>query len=444
MNTSSSKLLPHLALWTFFLTVIPILFLVAYIGEINCTLTSFSINAVTLLIGAYLGYFQAKFKYYILRKNGLSIIGKYLLLIVTYLLSFGLPFTYALLIYKDYIGLIVCWYILFLIFYGKFYKSYGLHYTEIISWEICIVAAFIDLGAMIAQNYSFISLLFVAVIALYIFLHNQANLDEMLERSRKNTPMITNIRRNNTKWLCLVMSFIFIVYPLRKLIGNILLTIIKVFILLIGYILNFISSLMPRGDDLATQTRENTDVITQLVGESTTSHLWEVIFWCIIISLIILLRKYIIACLLDIIKLIKRLFIKLYGILFGLKEVTKPPNLFYDETIEEVSFTTTLQSKAPSLNKNRWKKQLKEFLKLPNNEAKYRFGFKLLLEGFKLQGLTFKASHTPKELANLAKDQSHLPSIDSVTYERIRYGEKSLEKGNLEELENTLVTLIKK
>ena len=119
MNTSSSKLLPHLALWTFFLTVVPILFLVAYIGEINCTLTSFSINAVTLLIGAYLGYFQAKFKYYILRKNGLSIIGKYLLLIVTYLLSFGLPFTYALLIYKDYIGLIVCWYILFLVFYGK-------------------------------------------------------------------------------------------------------------------------------------------------------------------------------------------------------------------------------------------------------------------------------------------------------------------------------------
>lgn len=89
-------------------------------------------------------------------------------------------------------------------------------------------------------------------------------------------------------------------------------------------------------------------------------------------------------------------------------------------------------------------KQLKEFLKRPNNEAKYRFGFKLLLEGFKLQGLTFKASHTPKELTSLAKDQSHLPSIDSVTYERIRYGEKSLEKGDLEELENTLVTLIKK
>lgn len=40
---------------------------------------------------------------------------------------------------------------------------------------------------------------------------------------------------------------------------------------------------------------------------------------------------------------------------------------------------------------------------MPNNEAKYRFGFKLLLEGFKPQGLTFKTSDTPKEFTNLAK-----------------------------------------
>ena len=444
MNTSSSKLLPHLALWIFFLSVIPSLFLVAYVGEIPCTPMTFSINALILLIGAYLGYFQAKFKYYILRKKELSIILRYLLLIATYLISFGLPLTYAILMYKNYIGLIVCWYALFLVFYGKFYKSYGLHYTEIISWEICIVAAFIDLGAMITQGYSFISLLFVAVIVLYIFLHSQAGLDEMLERSQKNTPMVATIRRNNTKWLCLIMSLIFIAYPLRKLIGNILLTIIKVFILVLGYILNFISNLMPRGEDLATQTRENTNVLTQLVGESTSSNLWGVIFWCIVIGLIILLRRYIMACILDTIKLFKKLFIKLYQLLFGLKERTKSPNLLYNETIEEISFTTPLQNKTSSLNKAKWKKQFKEFLKMPNNEAKYRFGFKLLLEGFKLQGLTIKPSDTPKELTDLAKEQSYLPSIDSTNYERIRYGEKSLEHGNLEDLENILGTFTKK
>lgn len=102
MNTSSSKLIPYLALWTFFLMVIPSLFLVTYIGEINCTLIAFSFNALTLLIGSYL-------------------------------LSFGFPFTYAILMYKNYIALIVCWYALFLVLYGKFYKIYGLHYIEIIS-----------------------------------------------------------------------------------------------------------------------------------------------------------------------------------------------------------------------------------------------------------------------------------------------------------------------
>lgn len=359
-------------------------------------------------------------------------------------MSFGLPATYAAFMYKDYIGVIFCWYILFLVFYSKFYKSYGLPYIDIISWEICIIAAFIHLGAMITCGYSFIPFLFIAIIIFYIFLHSQANLDEMLERSQKNTPMVTTIRRSNTRWFYLVMSFIFILYPLRKPLGNLLLVLIKASLLIIGYMIKFIAWLMPKAENVTMQTGETPNIFAQLAGETTSNSLWEIIFLCLIIAVIIFLRKYILACLLDIIKLIKELFVKLYQILFGLKVINKAPNLLYEETIEEVSATTTFQHKTSLLSKFKWKKQFKEFLKLPNNEAKYRFGFKLLLEGLKLKGFTFKTANTPRELISLAKEDAHFPSMDIATYEGIRYGEKTLEEGNIEELESILTALFQK
>lgn len=441
MNTSNSKLYSHIALWAFFLATVPSLFLVFYVGKIVYTPIAFFIDALVLLLGAYLGYYQVQFKHYILPKEKLPMSIKYFLLIVIYLISFILPAFYAFFMYKNYIGIGVCWYLLFLIFYSKFYRSYGLDYIEIISWEMCVIAAFIHLGAMVTFGYKFISFLFVAVIIFYLFIHSQANLDELLERSQKNTPMITTIRHNNSKWFFVVLSFIFILYPLRKPLGNLLFTLIKVSLFIVGFIIRFIVGLLPNSEDTTMKAGETAQLFAQLADESNPSHFLEILILCFIFTMIILLRKYILACLLDLIRLIRKLFIKLYHILFGLKSLQKASNQFYEETIEEVTITTSLPHKTALLSKFKWKKQFKEFLKLPNNEAKYKFGFKLLLEGLKLKGFTFKTSNTPRELATLINEVPSLPSINVTPYERIRYGEKSLEEGNLEELEYILIVL---
>lgn len=344
MNTSSSKLYSHIALWTFFLAILPSLFLIFYIGKIAYTPVAFFIDALMLLLSAYLGYYQAEFKHYILPKERFSIIIKYFLLIVIYLISFILPALYAFFMYKDYIGISLCWYLIFLIFYSKFYRSYGVNYMTIISWEICIIAAFIHLGAMITFGHDFISLLFIAVIIFYIFIHSQSNLNELLERSHKNTPMVTIIRHNNNKWLFLVLSFIFILYPLRKPLGTLVLTLIKATLLIVGFIIWFIVELLPNSEDTTMKAVQTVQLFTPLTDESSHSHLLEIIIICFMVTMIILLRKHILTCLPDLIRLIKKLLVKLYHILFGLKPIHNDSNLLYEEIIEEVTITNTLHS----------------------------------------------------------------------------------------------------
>lgn len=441
MKYSSSKFYSHIALWIFFLATIPSLFLIFYIVKITYIPTAFFIDASVLLLGAYLGYYQAQFKYYILPKQNLSIIIKYFILTIIYLISFLLPALYAFFMYKNHIGIGIYWYLLFIMFYSKFYRSYDLNYIEIVSWEICIIAVVIHLGAMITFGYSFIPVLFVAVITFYLFIHSQANLDALLERSQKNTPMVTSIRNNNSKWLLSVLSFIFILYPLRKPLGNLLFNLLKAILSIIGFIIRFIVGLLPNSEDTTMKAAETVQVFLQLGDESNSSHFLEIIILCFMIIMIFLLRKYILACLLDLIRLIKKYLIRLYYALFGLKSIYKDSTLFYEETIEEVTITTSSSNRTTLPNKFRWKKQFKEFLKLPNNESKYRFGFKLLLEGFKLKGVTLNTSNTPRELINTINQTSTLPSIKVTPYERIRYGNKSLEEGNLEELENILTIL---
>ena len=142
MKHLTSRLWAHFGLWIFYLAIIPCLFVIAYVTHASYGINQFAIDAFALLIGAYLGYIQAQIKYKLLAENKSSIILRYILLIITYCITFGLPVLYTVLIHRNYIPFLVGWYVLFLIVYIKFYKGYALNYIELTSWEICIIAAF--------------------------------------------------------------------------------------------------------------------------------------------------------------------------------------------------------------------------------------------------------------------------------------------------------------
>ncbi len=445
LKYSASQLWSHISLWVFYLAIIPCLFLASYINQMAYGTTKFLIDLLVLLIGAYLGYFQSLIKYKLLMSPRLPILLKHLFLAITYCITLGLPLLYALWIYENHVVFLIGWYILFLTIYVKFYKSYGLNYKQLMTWEICIVAAFIYLAAMLVGAPSFIPLLFVLVVALYLFLNNQSTLDALLQRSQKNTPMIAAIRRNNTKWLCLIISFILVVYPFRKILGNFVLTLIKNILLVIGAIIRLISQLIPIGnDELALEIPKKSSPM--LFPEATHASInpLEILLWCLTFIILFSLRRQLWKIVMDFLRDLQKLILAIYHALFNQNEKTIEKNTLYEETIETFNTQiTTSPQKAPR-HKTQLRRQLKLFFKLPNSEMKYRLGFKLLLEGLQLKGIHFSRSHTPREIAKIVKQDTNSITINEETYERIRYGEMPIEPGNIEDLESSLITLIKK
>ncbi len=445
LKYSTSQLWSHISLWIFYLAIIPCLFLASYITQMTYGTTEFLIDLLVLLIGAYLGYLQSLIKYKLLMSSRLPILLKYLFLTITYCITLGLPLLYVLWIYGNHVVFLIGWYVLFLIVYVKFYKSYGLNYRQLMAWEICIVAAFIYLGAMFVGASSFIPLLFVLVVALYLFLNNQSTLDALLQRSQKNTPMIATIRRNNTKWLCLIISFILVVYPFRKILGNFVLTLIKNILLVIGAIIRLISQLIPIGnDELALEVpRKSSPILFSEAAHASINPL-EILLWCLTFIVLFCLRQQLWEMVMDFLRGLQKLILAIYHALFNLSEKTIEKNTLYEETIETFNTHMTTPPQKVPRRKVQLRKQLKQFFKLPNSEMKYRLGFKLLLEGIQLKGIHFSHSHTPREIAQIVKQDANLMTINEETYERIRYGEKPIEPGNIEDLESILINLMKK
>ena len=445
LKYSASQLWSHISLWIFYLAIIPCLFLASYINQMTYGINSFIKDFLVLLIGAYLGYLQALIKYKLLISPRLSILLKHLLLALTYCITLGLPLLYVLWIYRNTIIFLIGWTILFLVVYIKFYNSYGLNYKQLIAWEVCIVAAFIYLGAMLVGAPNFLSLLFILVVALYLFLNSQSTLDALLQRSQKNTPMISTIRRNNTKWLCLIVSFILVVYPLRNILGEFLLILIKNILLVIGAIIKLISRLIPiNNNELPLEPPAKSPAMLFPGEAAGSSTLLEILFWCLAIIVLFCLRRQLWNIVIDFLFDLKKFILTLYHALFSLKEKNIEKNTLYKETIEEFNKPITISVHKSLKRKSSLKRQLKQFFKLPNSEMKYRLGFKLLLEGIQLKGIHFSHSHTPREIAQIVKQDTNSMAINEETYERIRYGEKPIEPGNIEDLECILINLMKK
>ena len=211
---------------------------------------------------------------------------------------------------------------------------------------------------------SFIPLLFILLIALYLFLNNQSNLDAMLQRSQKNTPMIATIRRNNTRWLCVLMSLILVVYPLRRIIGDFFLMLIKKILLAIGAIISFINSFMPKGSEFVSEGPVDKSPMFPIGEAPTYSNFLEMFLWCLAIVFLFCLRRYIWLFIMDVVELIQKVISFLSRALFGLKDKSIEKNSFYEEKVEELAIPITAPHKKVSKRKVKWKKQLKHFFKI--------------------------------------------------------------------------------
>ena len=79
---------------------------------------------------------------------------------------------------------------------------------------------------------------------------------------------------------------------------------------------------------------------------------------------------------------------------------------FYSDQVEHLEHIEIKRvSKNTALNKKKWRRDFKLFAKEMDMQVKYRKGYKLLLEVFKLKGVTLMDAQTPRERGSVIKDK---------------------------------------
>lgn len=338
----------------------------------------------------------------------------------------------------------------YIIMFGLSIASYDEHYTRTLSSERIVAISAIYIFAMKLCHYSVLGLIYILIIASYLFLNNQYKLEALLERTHENTPMLKKIRQENMKWVCLLMSIFVVGYPLRNELTKGLTwvwdKILALFVLILRVIIWILSFLSPK------QGSGEPEAVESGFGEMVPgerNELLDFIFWIMVIGvtafIIIKKRKAIIEALNNQIQRFQQFFGKAYEFLFGKRKKTVVANGYYEDVIEELSNTAILPiEKTENISKRSWQKQVKKYLKQGQSVEQYRWGYKLLLQGLSLRKINIEKSLTPREIMAIVEAKLQLGSIQSETtaYEHVRYGEEAAKEEELQQLKRLLKELL--
>lgn len=448
MKMNYRRLFKYLALVARAIGLFPILIILSYLSFWEYDKSLFWIQLGSTIMIAVLGYFGVCFQSEVTDRfekkkwlMWLIVVGLYLIEVLCILTGVWnyLPTNMTMKIISS---------IVYLVLFGLSISAYEHHYTRVLSTEMVILTSSLYLIAMLFSHYSFLGMLYIAVVASYIFLNNQVKLEILLESTQENTPMFQNIRKDNMKRVCLGMGVIFLGYPLRAQIGKILWWIGAKIVALISIIIHLVGSvvsvLIPEPVELEAEKR------TVWVQEPAETNEWlDRIFWlvliCVIIYIVIRNRKAIIKALINGLLPIKNSWKQLWAFLFGKREKELQDNEFYEDCIEEVNENMLQMSKSiKSISKRNWHKQVKKYIKKANQRELYRNGYQLLLQGVHFSGIVVKPFHTPREVM-LEVEQKLRPIVieeETTTYEKVRYAEKMAEMEELEKLKSMLKVLL--
>ena len=436
-----NSLLLHLGSFAFFIAVTPSLFTAFWSLSLTYTTIDFLKDACLLLVTSYIGYFNAYCKYTILESTRLRPVVQKILNVLIHLILITIC---LVLIIWHYISLPIGSILLIVLgslLYVKYYKSYDLDYSDTLHWEMFFVAVVIYIPAALLMKQNWLGLWLILLACIYMLLHNQCTLEEMLKRTQKNTPMIDRIKRTNIKWLSLLFVLIVILYPLRSILASFIGWVSRTFFHIIGSILYFLFSLIPNRESPADLSEPGAAASPLPLEVGETNSWLDTLLWVFVIVMLIAFRKQIYQGLKLLFKTIGNLLRQLWRFMFQTKPKADLVSDAYSEVIEDLSASLDeeMQHNQPP-KKRKWKRQVRSFLKSEPTEANYRLGMQLLLQGYLLEGHVLNSSYTLRELS-LNEALNYLPN--TVTpYEAIRYGSKALTEASFNLLKEHLKTLI--
>ncbi len=446
MEQNVRCLFKYLALVARGIGVFPFIIVFSYIYSKQYNEALFAIHLIGLIIVIVIGYMQVSFHAYLEqrleRKKWLErmIVGIFYMLEVGVIVNGVWNYLQTNTIMK----FITC--IIYIVMFIMSVQAYEQHYTRVLTIELIVIISFCYVIAMLLSKHSILGIMYLFTVATYIFLNNQQNLEQLSQSTKENTPMFKSIRKDNMKWVSLVMGFILIVYPCRFFIADILCWIWQRILSVMGlilYIIITVLSLLSSGE--STTEGEASEVGIGYLEPVETNEWLDVIFWVLVVIISIYVcikrRKEIMAAIYSRWIKIKDFCMRVYALLFGKKQNSDEMEEYYEDMIEEISVPIIIkQRKTQKMTQKRWAKQVKKYLKSASEGNQYREGYKLLLQGINMIGIEIQKVYTPREIMKQMEKIMGMPSIEVETrcYEGVRYGEEEATIQEVDELKEIL------
>lgn len=329
--------------------------------------------------------------------------------------------------------------------------NYNRTYERIVNLEIYVfLVAFGIVECIFGMGkWSILALAGVTIVGAVC--RNQRNIDSFLERTQRNTPMITSLRKHNMKWILIAMLFLLLAYGLK----DIMIAGLKVAWKGIAYVLIIILKFL-----FGTQEQENIPLdlgsadmggAYLVEGAENGSNLYKIIICIILLVVCIIKRKEIWAFIKQkvhaLVEYIKKVIAWLNKFLFHVEKHKDIANPYYSERVEEIKGIEPIKIRKHSkLSKWKFEKKIKELNKIEDKTLQYRKKYKLLMELLTWKGLAIKESDTPRQIHKEALEPpvSINLQVETKGYEDVRYGEKFVEQEAALSLDEHLKVLLDK
>lgn len=317
------------------------------------------------------------------------------------------------------------------------YRDYQGIYTP----NLCRVLIGLGVVSVLLVDYPAHIIVVIYNMALYYIINNQGTIDQLLERSKKNVPVIAQIRSYNIKLISGIMVLFLIGYLVKNYLARFLNGVVFLLKQALIAFLNYLASL--QGDNSVVQQsggspQTNAPFIPTEVVEGNK---WlDIIAVIVGVLLILIVLRYAAKGLYKLYKQLSK-WLKVWSNKVVAPKEKKSEDTYYYDQVEDLEQTKPQEKKLTSKKalKN-WQKAVQQFNEQEDSVEKYRIGYQLVLEWFNLKGGRLPHSYTTWEICERRKEEyPTLPMTnETMGYNAIQYGELEVVPEEMKVLRQTL------
>lgn len=431
-------ILKHLALLTLLAGLLPVSIVFHHKIMSEISIHKIMINSSFILIGGYLGFFCSKIYGKLINNHNHNLFKKIFVGFLCYLVTFCFLLGFILLAYHGDIKTLISVGIISIASYIVLLKNEALFYSDILDRSRYAILTGICTSCMFLVPIPWITVIFFAITASYVIIENQSIVDKMLKRTSKNTVMVTDIRSYNIFLVTLFFILFCLGYGLRKYIIIIIKSILILIKVIVIAIINILYWLLNSNnlEDL-NEIEDYSSPFLEAEASNLADNFFVAVITLVFIFIIIRFRWGFYDVALKLLKDTKSFFINLLKIKISNENTNQS---YYDQVESVIPRKIKKKDKVNKSANKLWKREYRNFLKVTDITKKYRLGYKLIIEWYKLKRVKIIPSDTTLEICEKTSEYKEIDPIDDITktYNEIRYGDSEAEEKDIERIIQTI------